>query len=236
MKELGLIAERTTERLRLLTLCSTAANQRRIYDKSAVHRLEDCTSWINRAKESIVKAHIIAARNTRLSSIPVRHQLSSVCVRSVSMQTLTLACCRMVLGCGVVVQQQLVCILSECGIENGGLKKFGSIVACNSTRCSNVVVIILETGCWTVCSFMDRVRYHGPLPQYSCLSADVAWQRSTLTYMLYLCEASRCVCEVAYGEYRGPLSGTHSVTFSTGLHCPWHACTQRLDMQHLYIL
>lgn len=74
MKELGLIAERTTERLRLLTLCSTAANQRRIYDKSVVHRLEDCTSWINRAKEAIVKAHIIAARNTQLSNVPVRHQ------------------------------------------------------------------------------------------------------------------------------------------------------------------
>ena len=71
LKELGLIAERTTERLRLLTLCSTAANQRRIYDKSAVHRLEDCTSWINRAKESVVKAHVIAARNTRLSNVPV---------------------------------------------------------------------------------------------------------------------------------------------------------------------
>eukprot|EP00892_Ulva_mutabilis_P008485 jgi/Ulvmu1/6008/UM026_0134.1 len=70
LKELGLIAERTTERLRLLTLCSTAANQNRVYDKSAVHRLEDCTSWINRAKQAIVKAHIIAARNTRLTNIP----------------------------------------------------------------------------------------------------------------------------------------------------------------------
>lgn len=71
-KELQRIAERTTERMRLLTLCSTAANNGRLYDKSAIHRLSECTAWINRAKDAVAKAFVLAARNTRLTNAPVR--------------------------------------------------------------------------------------------------------------------------------------------------------------------
>jgi DNA-nicking Smr family endonuclease len=56
--------------VRLLTLCSTAANNNRLYDKSAIHRLNDCTAWINRAKEAVAKALVLAARNTRLNQNP----------------------------------------------------------------------------------------------------------------------------------------------------------------------
>ena len=69
--ELQKIAQRTTERMRLLTLCSTAANKRQLYDKSAIYRLNDCTAWINRAKDAVSKALVLAARNTKLNQNPV---------------------------------------------------------------------------------------------------------------------------------------------------------------------
>jgi hypothetical protein len=65
--------------MRLLTLCSTAANQGRLYDKSAIHRLNDCTACINRAKDSVCKALVLAARNTRLTRAPVRPSARALC-------------------------------------------------------------------------------------------------------------------------------------------------------------
>lgn len=66
------IADKTRIRMRLLTLCSTAANKSQIYDKSAINKLEDVTRWLRSARESVIKASVLAARNTRLTSSPVR--------------------------------------------------------------------------------------------------------------------------------------------------------------------
>jgi hypothetical protein len=67
--ELQLIMERTAERHRILTLCSSAANQRRIYDKSLIEKLQACTTWINKHKEDVVEAYVLAAKNTYLGTV-----------------------------------------------------------------------------------------------------------------------------------------------------------------------
>lgn len=69
MEELKRITERTAERHRILTLCSSAANQRRIYDKSLIQNLESCTAWINQHKDDVLEAYVLATRNTQLGSV-----------------------------------------------------------------------------------------------------------------------------------------------------------------------
>ena len=93
--ELRKVAERTTERTRLLTLCSTAANAGRLYDSSAINRLSECTAWINRTRQAVVKAMVLAARNTRLGTAPVRRQSAAACagVLSLSAAACAALCC-----------------------------------------------------------------------------------------------------------------------------------------------
>ena len=74
--------------MQMLTMCSTAANQRRLYDKTAIVRLEDCTKWINSEKQAVRKALVQAARNTRLGNAPVRSVLSHL----INAHTLCTAC------------------------------------------------------------------------------------------------------------------------------------------------
>lgn len=62
------MAARTTERARLQTLASGG----RLLDKTAFGHLSDTVAWINGAKQAVVKAMVLAARNTRLGSAPVR--------------------------------------------------------------------------------------------------------------------------------------------------------------------
>jgi hypothetical protein len=65
------VAQLTTQRTRLLTICSTAANARRLYDKSVIQQLQSCTKNINRMRDGVVQAMILAAHNTRLARTPV---------------------------------------------------------------------------------------------------------------------------------------------------------------------
>lgn len=73
MEELKRITERTAERHRILTLCSSAANQQRTYDKSLIHKLQSCTAWINEHKDDVLDAYVLAARNTQLGSVTNAH-------------------------------------------------------------------------------------------------------------------------------------------------------------------
>jgi hypothetical protein len=73
--ELKKVVQLTTQRMRLLTICSTAANARRLYDKSVIEQLQICTQQINETRRAVINALILAARNTRLRRTPVRSPL-----------------------------------------------------------------------------------------------------------------------------------------------------------------
>ena len=73
IEELKRITEHSAERHRILTLCSSAANQRRIYDKSLIKNLKSCTAWINQHKDDVIEAYVMATRNTQLGSVTNAH-------------------------------------------------------------------------------------------------------------------------------------------------------------------
>jgi hypothetical protein len=66
MEELKFVADLTRERMRILTICSSTANQGRLYDKALIERLSECTARIRQAKQAVMQAYSLAARNTTL--------------------------------------------------------------------------------------------------------------------------------------------------------------------------
>ena len=90
--------------MKLRTLCSTANNARRLYDKTAITRLEDCVRLINKERLDVLQKLLTAARHTRLDTGPVHFPTLSFSLHScasallpkalaLSSSCVLLACC-----------------------------------------------------------------------------------------------------------------------------------------------